>query len=85
MLESLVQNIAALLEEGFIVMLAGMAVVFTFLVILVAAMFVMGAIVKKLNQLFPAKVLPAAAGKPRPSVSGMDEIAVAIAAVLNRR
>ena len=46
MLESLVQNLATLLEEGVIVMLAGMAVVFTFLVILVAAMFVMGAIVE---------------------------------------
>ncbi len=77
MLESLVQNLATLLEEGVIVMLAGMAVVFTFLVILVAAMFVMGVIVKKLNELFPVKVLETA--------PGIDEIAVAIAAVLNRR
>ncbi len=83
MLESLVQNLATLLEEGVIVMLAGMAVVFTFLVILVAAMFVMGIIVKKLNELFPAKVLEAAP-KSKP-LSGVDEIAVAIAAVLNRR
>ena len=84
MLESLVQNLAHLLEEGVIVMLAGMAVVFTFLVILVAAMFVMGAIVKKLNQLFPAVVPQAASGK-KPAISGVDEIAVAIAAVLNKR
>lgn len=83
MLESLVQNLATLLEEGVIVMLAGMAVVFTFLVILVAAMFVMGVIVKKLNELFPVKVLETAP-KSKPT-SGIDEIAVAIAAVLNRR
>ncbi len=84
MLESLVQNLATLLEEGVIVMLAGMAVVFTFLVILVAAMFVMGAIVKKLNELFPAKVLETVPSKSR-VVAGVDEIAVAIAAVLNKR
>ena len=49
MLESLVQNLATLLEEGVIVMLAGMVVVFTFLAILVAAMVVLGIVVRKLN------------------------------------
>ena len=83
MLESLVQNLATLLEEGVIVMLAGMVVVFTFLVILVAAMFVTGLVVRKLNELFPAKVLETAP-KSKP-ISGIDEIAVAIAAVLNKR
>ena len=46
-------------------------------------MFVMGLVVRKLNELFPAKVLETAP-KSKP-ISGIDEIAVAIAAVLNKR
>ena len=85
MLESFLTNLTSGLEEGAIVMLAGMAVVFIFLSILVAAMFLMGAIVKQLNKLFPAKVFEAAPNRSKAVSSGIDEIAVAIAAVLNKR
>ena len=85
MLESFLTNLTSGLEEGVIVMLAGMAVVFIFLSILVAAMFLMGAIVKQLNKLFPAKVFETTPGKPKLVSSGIDEVAVAIAAVLNKR
>lgn len=73
-----------MLNEGLIVMCTGMGVVFSFLVILVAAMFVMSAIVAKLNEKFPVVVAQAQGAKKAVSAVGED-IAVAIAAVLNRR
>lgn len=84
MLESLSQNLTFIVEEGLVVMLTGMGAVFIFLVILVIAMFIMGAIVAKLNKLFPVKVLEAAPARKQ-SVSVGEDIAVAIAAALSRR
>lgn len=85
MLEGIMQNLAGLLEEGVVVLLTGMGVVFCFLAIMVVAMFIMSAIVAKLNQLFPAKVVALPQAKKSQAVSIGEDIAIAIAAVLNKR
>lgn len=85
MLESLSQNLTFLMEEGVVVMLTGMGVVFSFLAILVVAMFIMGTIITKINKLFPAKAIEAIPARKSSAAVIGEDIAVAIAAVISRR
>lgn len=72
-------------EEGLVVMVMGMGVVFCFLLILVFAMQIMSKVVGKLNEIFPEKL-------PEQKVSGGtkapkddEAIAVAIAMAIKAR
>ncbi len=65
------------LNEGLTAMAAGMGSVFSFLVILWLAVFVMGCIVRKLNEIFPEPVKEV---KTAVKKAGDDvEIAIAVA------
>ncbi|MBQ3641903.1 OadG family protein [bacterium] len=69
--------------EGFALMLTGMGTVFSFLVILWASVSLMGVIVGKLNEIWPAEVqaAPATVNKTSSDV----EVALAIAAAKLKR
>lgn len=70
-------------EEGLIIMLIGMGVVFLFLGIMVASMGVMGRVLQKINLLYPEPVEEPATAASAPQED--DEcVAVAIAAVMAR-
>jgi len=75
-----------LLIQGISVMCIGMGTVVAFLCLTILAMFVMSAVVGKLNQLFP-EVVPAAAGGTKKAVTTNDdsEVAAAIVAALFRK
>ena len=66
------------LQEGLVVTIVGMGVVFSFLVIMIIAMNVMSACVRFLNKIFPEAVETVQV-KSKTSASADDEIAVAIA------
>lgn len=70
-------------EEGLIVMCTGMGVVFGFLVILVVAMFILGAVIKKLNEWFPVETVVAPVKKVAVAIG--EDIAVAIAVAMSRK
>ena len=71
-----------ILNEGLAAMLIGMGTVFTFLCLMIIAMNVMSAAVKKLNTIFPEPI-PAAAGKQKSVSAGDDsEVAAAIVAAM---
>ena len=74
------------LMQGVSVMLIGMGTVVAFLCITIVSMFVMSAIVGKLNQIFPEAV-PQAAGGAKKAVASNDdaEIAAAIVAAMFRK
>ena len=46
-------DLLTLLEQGVAVMCIGMGTVLTFLCVMIVSMFVMGKVVRKLNELFP--------------------------------
>ena len=46
-------DLVTLLEQGVAVMCIGMGTVLTFLCVMIVSMFVMGKVVRKLNELFP--------------------------------
>ena len=75
-----------LLVQGISVMCIGMGTVVAFLCVTILSMFVMSAVVGKLNQIFP-EVVPQTAGGAKKSVSSNDdaEIAAAIVAALFRK
>ena len=74
-----------LLVQGVSVMLIGMGTVVAFLCITIVSMFVMSAIVGKLNQIFPEAV-PQVAGSAKKTASSDDaEIAAAIVAAMFRK
>ena len=75
-----------LLIQGFSVMCIGMGTVVTFLCVTILSMFVMSAVVGKLNQIFP-EVLPQSAGgvKKVASSSNDDEVAAAIVAAMFKK
>ena len=75
-----------LLVQGISVMCIGMGTVVTFLCVTIASMFVMSAVVGKLNQIFP-EVVPQAAGGAKKAVSSSndEEVAAAIVAALFKR
>ena len=65
-------DLLTLLEQGVAVMCIGMGTVLTFLCVMIVSMFVMGKVVRKLNELFPVAA-------PQTAASNDDEnIAVAI-------
>ena len=72
--------------QGISVMCIGMGTVVAFLCLTILAMFVMSAVVGKLNQLFP-EVVPAAAGGAKKATTSNDdsEVAAAIVAALFRK
>ena len=71
-------NFAAL-EEGLVIMLTGMGVVFSFLIILIFSMLIMANIMKVLNKLFPEVVPEQKVSKPKRQGKDEEEIAIAIA------
>ena len=71
-------NFAAL-EEGFVIMLTGMGVVFSFLVILIFAMHIMAAVIGALNKIFPEAVPEQKSSRPKRQGKDEEEIAIAIA------
>lgn len=73
-----------LLVEGLSAMLIGMGTVLSFLCLMIISMFIMSAVVKKLNEVFP-EVVPQGANL-RKATSGDDsEIAAAIVAAMFRK
>ena len=74
------------LIQGISVMCIGMGTVVAFLCTTIIAMFVMSAIVGKLNQIFP-EVVPAVAGGAKKTVSSGDdsEVAAAIIAAIFKK
>ena len=76
-----------LLVQGVSVMLIGMGTVVAFLCITIVSMFVMSAIVGKLNQIFPEAVPQVAGGAKKTASSSNDdsEIAAAIVAAIFRK
>ena len=73
-----------LLLEGLSAMLIGMGTVLSFLCLMIVAMFVMSAAVRKLNIIFP-EAIPVTAGGKKTSSGDDSEIAAAIAVALSKR
>ena len=67
------------IEEGLVIMLTGMGVVFSFLVILIFSMHIMSGVVKVLNKFFPEAVAEQKSSKPKRQGKEEEEIAIAIA------
>lgn len=78
------KNWVVLVEEGVVVTLVGMGVVFTFLVILVISMGIMTKIIEYLNKIFPEKVIVPQATRKSATTGEEEMIAVAIAAIKAR-
>ena len=73
-----------LLVEGLSAMLIGMGTVLSFLCLMIISMFVMSAIVRKLNVIFPEAV-PQGANVKKVSAGDDSEIAAAIVAAMFRK
>lgn len=78
------KNWVILVEEGLVVMLVGMGVVFAFLIIMVIAMGIMTKIVEYLNKVFPEKVIVPQVARKSSTAGDEELIAVAIAAIKAR-
>ena len=75
-----------LLVQGISVMCIGMGTVVAFLCVTILSMFVMSAVVGKLNQIFPEAVPQVAGGAKKATTSNDDsEIAAAIVAAMFRK
>ena len=72
-----------MLNEGIRLMLMGMGTVFSFLVVLLFSVSIMGCIVKKLNEIFPEQIV--AVQKTVTKVSSDIEVAIAVAAAKMKR
>lgn len=72
------------IEEGVIVMLIGMGVVFIFLAILVYAMGIMSKFIQKFNLLYPEPVEEERKSAKSSAANENEAVAVAIAAVMAR-
>jgi sodium pump decarboxylase gamma subunit len=70
--------------QGLVAMCIGMGTVLSFLCLMIFAMHIMSAIVKKLNVIFPEAV-PQVAGSKKSSASNDEEIAVAILSAMFRK
>ncbi len=73
------------LENGLVVMLTGMGFVLIFLTIMIGVMFIMSAVVKYLNKLFPEAVEEVKTTVKKASANVDEAIAVAIAAIMAKR
>ena len=69
----------SVLDEGLVIMLTGMGVVFSFLIILIFSMLIMANVMKLLNKIFPEAEAEPTAVKPKRQGKEEEEIAVAIA------
>ena len=76
-------NLIPVLKEGFSMMLVGMGTVLIFLCIMICAMFIMSAAVKKINEIFPEPVA-VVPGAKKQTKSDDSEIAAAIVAAMFR-
>ena len=75
-----------ILIQGISVMCIGMGTVVAFLCVTIVSMFVMAAVVGKLNQIFPEAVPQVASGAKKTVASNDDaEIAAAIVAAMFRK
>jgi len=70
--------------QGLVAMCIGMGTVLSFLCLMIVAMTIMSAAVRKLNQLFPETV-PQTAGAKKAASSNDEEIAAAIVAAMFKR
>ena len=70
--------------QGLVAMCIGMGTVLSFLCLMIFAMHIMSAIVKKLNLIFP-EVIAQPAGVKKVSSSNDEEIAVAILSAMFRK
>ena len=77
-------NLIPVLQEGFSMMLVGMGTVLVFLCIMICAMNIMSACVKKINEIFPEPVAQTAGTKKSVKSSDDSEIAAAIVAAMFR-
>jgi len=78
-------NLIPVIKEGLSMMLVGMGTVLIFLCILICAMVIMSACIKKLNEIFPEPVAVSSGTKKVQKSSDDSEIAVAIATALFKR
>lgn len=67
------------LEEGFVIMLTGMGVVFSFLITLIIVMIIMAKVIKILNKFCPEVVPEQKTAKQKRPGKDEEEIAIAIA------
>lgn len=78
------ENIS-LLEDGMIILFIGMGVVFSFLIIMVWAMNIMSAVIKKINNIFPEEIPDENKYSKKNKISSDSEIALAIALAYSRK
>ena len=84
-MNEILTNLIPILKEGLSMMLVGMGTVLVFLCIMICAMFIMSAAVKKINEIFPEPV-PALSGTKKVQKSSDDsEIAAAIVAAMFKK
>lgn len=82
-MNELLVHYVPILKEGLAMMLIGMGTVLVFLCIMIVSMFIMSAVVRKLNEIFPEPVVQAAGSKVKKvSSSNDEEIAAAIVAAM---
>lgn len=75
-------NLIPVVKEGLSMMLVGMGTVLVFLCILICAMYIMSACVKKLNEIFPEPVAVPTGNKAKTKSSDDSEVAAAIVAAM---
>lgn len=73
-----------LLTQGLVAMCIGMGTVLSFLCLMIVSMYIMSAVVKKLNVIFP-EVVQQPAGIKKSVSSNDEEIAVAILSAMFRK
>ena len=78
-------NFNEALMDGTTLMLVGMGTVFSFLCIMVFAMFIMSKVVAKLNLIWPEPVAQVAGTKKAKTSSNDEEIAAAIVAAMFKK
>ncbi len=74
-----------MLENGLVVMLTGMGFVIVFLTIMIGVMFIMSAVVKYLNKIFPETVEEVKTTVKKAATNVDEAIAVALAAIAARK
>ena len=75
-------NLIPVIKEGLSMMLVGMGTVLVFLCIMIIAMHIMSACVRKLNEIFPEPVAVTGGSKAKLKSSDDSEIAAAIVAAM---
>lgn len=73
------------LVEGLITMLIGMGTVLTFLCLMIVSMYIMSAVVRYLNKIFPEAVVQPAGSKVKSTASDDEAVAVAILASMLKK